>query len=325
MEGNLILGTGDGNDLLTLFVNVKGDVTIATGAGDDSLLEPRYSMYGVEIHEVMRVEGRKAFDLGSDEGETIWPADWRSDAGLAQKVHPAVVAAFELYAAARQAGQIRPGEEWTVPLDDGRPAAHFTADGRLQIEFTYHAGDTQLIDRLAVRGLTVERHSDGNGLAHALIRESDLALFGNLPAIAGVYVRGMMWGQVPFEFDPTRVPADVDASGSVNSNDALIVINALNVGNNLPLYARTDVPSDSHLDVNRDGLLTAIDALRVINVLIRLSNSMAGGSQSVVASAEGESSVAPVSFQEQIALSADEFFSNLGASRRAVSWRQRTI
>lgn len=320
ISGNLFVDTGSGNDMLSPFVDVKGNATIQMGGGDDSILEPTYSIYGTEIRERLVVDGTRIVDRGPDEQEAGWSPDWRSDADLVQKVHPDIVSAFERYSAARQAGGIKPGDEWIWQQEDGDPAAHFTSDGRLQIEFTYYAsethyaGDTLLIDRLEARGLSIERQSDGNGLAYASIRESDLALFGNLPPLESVLVRGVMWGgRLPFQFDNAKGPTDVNGDGTVSPYDALIVINALNRGNDLPLYARTDIPAGSDVDVNGDGLLSPIDALKVINALILLSKSMAA--QSSLMAAEGESTTASYA-QDLFALAADEIYGDLVTPRR---------
>jgi hypothetical protein len=299
--GSLVIDAGDGNDLVSPFANVSGDVTIRMGAGDDSVVDPVYTVIGIEIQSKLVVGGTLSIDLGADEQDTGWPADWRSDAALVSKVHPDVLEAFDRYAAALRAGEVVPGQEWTWEQDDGDPAAHFTADGRLQIEFTYYAGERELIDRLAARGLHVERHSNGNGLAYASIRESDLALFGNLPPLAEIYLRGLMWrGRLPFEFDNANGPLDVDGDGAVHPHDVLIVINALNRGNDVPLDARTDLPAGMRVDVNQDGLLTAIDALRIINSLILRSNSKATEAFPARATEEESSH----------ALSADKFFAS---------------
>ena len=316
IDGNLYIDTGGGNDVLTPFANVNGDATIQMGEGDDSFLEPTYSIYGSEIRERLLAEGTRLFDLGTGEQDAGWSADWRSNAALVPKVHPDIVSALERYAAARQAGEIEPGEEWTWQQDDGDPAGRFTSDGRLQIEFTYFPGDTELIDRLQLRGLRVEHHSDGNGPAYASIRESDLALFGNLPTLGGLYLRGLMWGgRLPFEFDDARSPVDVNGDGAVHPNDALIVINALDRGNDVPLSARTDIPAGSHVDVNQDGLLTPIDALRVINALMALSNSATANSPGAAGVPQGEYTET-FHAQEPFALLADEVYGDLAARRR---------
>lgn len=302
--GSLFIDAGDGNDLVSPFANVVGNVTILMGAGDDSVVDPVYTVIGIgiEIQSKLVVGGTLSIDLGPDEQDAGWPADWHSDAALVAKVHPDVLEAFDRYAAALRAGEVVPGQEWTwEQQDDGDPAAHFTSDGRLQIEFTYYAGERELIDRLEARGLQIERHANGNGLAYASIQESELALFGNLPPLAEVYLRGLMWrGRLPFEFDNAKGPLDVDGDGAIHPHNVLIVINALNHGNDVSLDARTDLPAGMRVDVNQDGLLTAIDALRIINALILLSNSKATGAFPVSATEEESSH----------ALSADKFFAS---------------
>jgi len=64
---------------------------------------------------------------------------------------------------------------------------------------------------------------------------------------------------------------DVDNSRTVNPLDALKIINELIVGRSgvLPDLQSRDSFSGNYVDVNGDGRLTAADALRVINYIVR--------------------------------------------------------
>lgn len=66
-----------------------------------------------------------------------------------------------------------------------------------------------------------------------------------------------------WQIDSRSSPLDVDRNGVITAFDALAIINYLNNQN---------VESEFQLDVNDDGQVTAIDALRVINAIDSISN-----------------------------------------------------
>jgi membrane-associated phospholipid phosphatase len=76
------------------------------------------------------------------------------------------------------------------------------------------------------------------------------------------------------------LPCDVDASELVSPIDALLVINALNIGGARPVASLMPAATDGFVDVSGDEWISPLDALLVINAL-----NSAGPAPSVVGSA----------------------------------------
>lgn len=86
---------------------------------------------------------------------------------------------------------------------------------------------------------------------------------------------------LPSPWQNSRIPADVNRSGSVTPIDALIVINEMNRTGPRKLTA-VDLTDLALQDVNGDGVLTPIDALIAINYLNRqFGNRNEGESRSI--------------------------------------------
>jgi hypothetical protein len=97
--------------------------------------------------------------------------------------------------------------------------------------------------------------------------------------------------QLPGSSNNSQLNVDVNNDGVVSALDALLIINKLNSGNTT--LPSTPFNSAPFVDVNGDGSCAPVDALIVINWLNAHSNDAPAG--------EGEAS-------------ADSFFSNLGSS-----------
>lgn len=75
------------------------------------------------------------------------------------------------------------------------------------------------------------------------------------------------------------LPADVDGNGRVEPVDALRIINYLNKNQSGPLTV--GVLLENAIDTNNDGLIAPIDALTVINVLNRMQRPTSGSAKEV--------------------------------------------
>jgi hypothetical protein len=268
IDGDLTIDTGDGDDLVTPFANVSGDATIQMGAGDDTYLEAASTVLQSVIRHELKAEGALVVDLGPDEAERPLPSDWRDDSRLADKVQGNVVSAFERYAEALSTGEVAAGQEFTWQPANDSPPARFRADGRLEIEFTFFAGDEETINRLKSRGVTIEGHAGTRGFAYAAITQAELALFAQLPTLGEICLRGVFWrGQLPFHFDGVQLvkTRDVNGDGVVNPADAIEIASAMARANKAPLSARPDI--SSKFDLNDDGYLSPLDALLVVSDL----------------------------------------------------------
>ncbi|MDA1055090.1 MAG: GEVED domain-containing protein [Planctomycetota bacterium] len=109
----------------------------------------------------------------------------------------------------------------------------------------------------------------------------------------GVLVRILEQGDAtirmigPYDWSNPANPLDVNASGSVEPLDALIVINELNSPQYSDSIRRLDDPATLSefprffYDVNQDGFVAPIDALQVVNFLIARSTLPAGEASAI--------------------------------------------
>lgn len=103
--------------------------------------------------------------------------------------------------------------------------------------------------------------------AYGPIAGCDNELNNTYPATYDFQTWIYMISPPPFAFHNYGLPVDVNGNGFVASDDAQLVINALNAGTGL-----SSQPF-AYRDTNPDGALTALDALRVINALNRFETS----------------------------------------------------
>jgi cyclophilin family peptidyl-prolyl cis-trans isomerase len=79
------------------------------------------------------------------------------------------------------------------------------------------------------------------------------------------------------DFQNPLLKVDVDNKGTLENLDALLVINDLKAHNNQPYTPSGNYTGGNYYDVNGDGLVSAIDALQVINALLAANNGGGGG------------------------------------------------
>lgn len=184
IHGNLRVDTGSGDDFVSPFAEVQGDAAIRTGSGADRIVPYTDISQGTTILRKLEATGTVIIDLGFDEEDPGVPANWRDDPLLVERIDQHVAAFFEDY---RDPNKVPTGHNGLSPGNWGNSSRM----GRLLLEIRYDWGQSEVMDRLERRGVTLRR-LDKYGLAEAWVTESELALFSGLP--------GLQWVSAPLSF-----------------------------------------------------------------------------------------------------------------------------
>jgi len=335
--GNLLIDTGDGNDVVLPYAAVKGNAEIHTGLGADQIIQsdlPSYGLVGVDGAPIvgradLQVVGTTIVDLGPDPAGSgdVAPANLgrllsgpefrilgRDPIAWSKPYYPAfetdVVDSFQLLDAVRSRVTAHTGSS-PFTFDEigvlGWPKPLLRNDGTILIDITYSHSDPSFLKRLTDAGI-VPADSLGSGHISAWVNLQQLHALLDVEGLQHVSLQTTALIGPQNSLAPVR--CDVNSDAEVNAGDVMIVINALNQGNDVPLTSRTDISVGLRVDVNGDGVLTAADALQIINLIN--ANSAAAAPASA-ATAEGESSSANDDLQ---ALAADEYYRQLVSPRR---------
>jgi hypothetical protein len=327
--GNVSIDTGDGDDLVHPFAVVKGNAEIRTGRGADQVVEPDAVVIDSPIHQDLQVVGTTLVDLGpgragngdsapANLGRFLTGTSIRALGGNViswdQPWYPKfdikVLDSFMILDGARSrvVAHAGGGHFKFADIDVlGWPEPLLRSDGTILLDISYSPTDPAFVDRLGAIGITPYATDEAGGHVSAWINVQQLHALRDMEGLERVSL------QLSALVGPTSTFAryDVDGDGSINPNDALIVIDALNHGNDRPLTQRDDIPAGVRVDVDGDGLLTPADALEVINILNSPEPAIAQSS----GGAEGEGT-SSVHNSDLLALAADEVFRDLVAPRR---------
>ncbi|WP_168566016.1 dockerin type I domain-containing protein [Crateriforma spongiae] len=152
------------------------------------------------------------------------------------------------------------------------------------LDASFATGFKMRIDRDAVEKIT----DSSNTLRLDFARDADVQLDGAWQEADGIDIDGVAYRQLTSQGVTLIVPDlkpqhresdpnDVNGDGIVSALDALLVINHLNRQNESRSVILTPTEEQNLLDVSGDNWITALDALRVINELNRRSRASSEG------------------------------------------------
>jgi hypothetical protein len=321
IEGDLTINTGDGNDTIQAYAIVTGDADIRSCRGDDVFAITPSALYSFYTFQVV---GRASVDAGPDQSPTnSLPANigqlligWDL-IGYGIPFYPHVerqaVAAFLILDAVQS--RVTPyTDDQVLTFDDldvlGWPIPQLRGDSSILLNIRFAPDDSTFLSRAAALGIVPYATAEHGGEIDAWVTHEQVLGLKDLAGLeqASLQARAIV-GPLPL----LVMSADVNGDGIVAANDALIVIDALNHGNDVPLSVRTDIDVSFLVDVDRDGELTAADALKVINVLNARADSTSTNRESM---GEGEAGLAqsdPAAFL----LAIDSIFDERGTRRHS--------